>query len=572
MSWNIKTLVNSISDIANKVIQTGKEVINKIDFNLTDIINQINAQASKNLPPNSDSYRVILTIDDSSDEFKKLNGVSLVFDLIDSKSISKSVDITTHPLVNGDLVADHMYKNATIESLSGVFSTINSDKNWNQTKENGISSKLSLDENDYLSFVQELFEFLMDNGIMMSISTAKWQGKGVGATKVSRFKERNNMVIKSINWTEKYNTMDFSLEFMEVLTAGVQEAVPITTTDPTLPAQTDAIPTSLSEVGIDTSKIVPIIINILYDQELVESKFLSSLESSLNSGEYVAVFAAGGIGAIIGVGVMALLSAGPLGLLIGAAVGLILGIAYGIYKSVKALKASRANIAKFKYYKDPQKRKKEEERFLKLISNLSNQLISKLNFIYAYKISSNTDQEMMCNIDNNTYIFKFTKNNTTGTRNVDLQLYDEKLDTYYLATDEKIKKGYYNLSIYNTSGESVGRWGSHGVLASKSFDEAVGMEVLKTSGGHYVYLLNFKLIEIEEKWKQKMYDKADSGAYGTSGLNDEYEKDKKKMQEEMEEAQRDLSNYYILDCPFDIQYFNNIISDMLEEAIINYKE
>ena len=93
MGFNIKNIINSIPDIAKKVVDYGKDVINKIDFNLTDIINQINAQASKNLPPNSESYRVILTIDDCSDEFKNLNGINLVFDLVDSKSVSKSVAV-----------------------------------------------------------------------------------------------------------------------------------------------------------------------------------------------------------------------------------------------------------------------------------------------------------------------------------------------------------------------------------------------------------------------------------------------------------------------------------------------
>ena len=45
-----------------------------------------------------------------------------MFDYVSDNSTSLSSDLTTHPMVNGDMVADHMFKQPLTVTYSGKFS------------------------------------------------------------------------------------------------------------------------------------------------------------------------------------------------------------------------------------------------------------------------------------------------------------------------------------------------------------------------------------------------------------------------------------------------------------------
>ena len=62
---------------------------------------------------------------------------TLILDTVKDNSINLSSTVTTHPMVNGDIVADHMYNNPSNENISGTFSL-------NGSKSNIISDSSSV--------------------------------------------------------------------------------------------------------------------------------------------------------------------------------------------------------------------------------------------------------------------------------------------------------------------------------------------------------------------------------------------------------------------------------------------
>ena len=67
------------------------------------------------------SYRVVIETELDDQE------LFIEFDKVDDTDISSESDITTHPLVNGDTIADHMYRTPVTMSINGSFSKIHLD-------------------------------------------------------------------------------------------------------------------------------------------------------------------------------------------------------------------------------------------------------------------------------------------------------------------------------------------------------------------------------------------------------------------------------------------------------------
>ena len=127
-----------------------------------------------------------------------------MFDYVEDTSTTVSSEITTHPLVNGDIIADHMYNNPIDMSFSGTFSLFG-------------NKKYNFGTSDRLANIQETFERINREGIMCTLVKRSKGGDE------NRFKVRKNMVLTSINWTEHQSSMDFSFQFNEAITAIVDE-------------------------------------------------------------------------------------------------------------------------------------------------------------------------------------------------------------------------------------------------------------------------------------------------------------------------------------------------------------
>lgn len=139
------------------------------------------------------AYKITCTIDNKE--------TTILLDTINETSVNTSSNLTQHPIVNGDMVADHMYKDPITISLSGSFSL------------NGGTLMNISSTGSSLSNIQTLFERIKNEGIVCSLMKVMTDSK-----QNMRFLERNNMVLTSIRWSEKVNSMDFSFTFTQVLT------------------------------------------------------------------------------------------------------------------------------------------------------------------------------------------------------------------------------------------------------------------------------------------------------------------------------------------------------------------
>lgn len=139
------------------------------------------------------AYKISFTLDNQD--------TSIMLDTINDVSVASSSRLTRHPIVNGDIIADHMYKEAITVRLNGSFSL------------NGGTLVNINTSGSTLSNIQKLFERLKNEGIictLMKITT--------DATQNLRFLQRANMVLSDISWTEKINSMNFDFTFTQVLT------------------------------------------------------------------------------------------------------------------------------------------------------------------------------------------------------------------------------------------------------------------------------------------------------------------------------------------------------------------
>lgn len=116
---------------------------------------------------------------------------SIYLDQVDNITINATSDLTTHPMLNGDLVSDHIIKKPITVSFGGTFST------------NG-STKSDLIQK------QTLFENIKNNGWFCHISKINRN------TNKPCFIKRNNLVLTSIQWTEGINYVTYSFTFNQV--------------------------------------------------------------------------------------------------------------------------------------------------------------------------------------------------------------------------------------------------------------------------------------------------------------------------------------------------------------------
>ena len=87
-----------------------------------------------------------------------------MFDYVSDNSTSLSSDLTTHPMVNGDMVADHMFKQPLTVTYSGKFSLYG-----NKRTEYG--------KEDRLEQIQNIFERIKNEAIICELSTEAIDGQ-----------------------------------------------------------------------------------------------------------------------------------------------------------------------------------------------------------------------------------------------------------------------------------------------------------------------------------------------------------------------------------------------------------
>jgi len=430
------------------------------------------------------------------------------FDSVKDVSITSTSELTEHPLVTGDTIADHMYVQPATMTVQGKFA-LQGNKRYPY---NGAGERLAN--------IEELFERIKKDGI-----TSKLMTMAGNDASSSRFKIRENMALTSITWNEHLNSMDFTFQFNEVIQADVQEVeYDVDVVDPNLPALTDAASLDFTDTLLDWNAVDEVIIKKLYSIEAITAEFL---QFACDAAKSFSVGAATGlaVGLVVGFavlkGILAICGSIPVYGWIAAAVIVavcaIVGALIALFKSIeRANERRKYKVKQYQLYNDDRKNQQEVEDFCNYLGNVHQNLEYLNDVIQVYGFTNGTqNQECMAYIDDNYYIFRFTKNNTTNHWSLEV-----------LDIEENVK------GIVPDCNASV-----LGSLA----DCTLSNQIFRTSGGgFYVYLVS------------KSYE-ADTNT-GAS-------------QEEIDEHHTDLTNYYIVVSQTNMEQFNSMLGDVVLNAM-----
>lgn len=421
---------------------------------------------------------------------------SIILDTIEDVRVSSNSRVTEQPVVDGDIISDHMYRDPSTMTVNGTLS-LNGSK---VTVVNGKGSKLA-------NF-QELFEKIQKEGVKCDIIKLSLKNEDD-----IRFLQRHNMVLQSVSWTERINSMPYSMNFKEVITTEAI-AYDVDIDDAYLPAITEPDTLSFTSTLIDWDMIYRSIIKILKDNDLIKDAFINALSALGNESLKALVPAA--VAAVI-VGVMTALNSTPVGWVI-TAVGAVVGAAVimfkGIFNFFKSIsKQAKYKIKAFVWTNNAKKNEAEISRFGDFVDKLYKEFESINSLIQVYQVSSNKPQEAMISIGDEYYVFTFTFNNVS-------QVYSLKVENI----DSSITASQVNITTAPTNFGDLNN--SNRLLQAKN-----------TASVYLVY--------------NPVVDSADD------------------VTKSAEPDINDLRNYFIVVYNGDIEKFQEVVTKIIKQAIMN---
>ena len=338
----------------------------------------------------------------------------IVMDTINDNTISSTNTITEQPLLNGDFIADHMFRKPISYSLSGEF---------------GLGSKQGIVVNNgklQLTEIETLFERIKNEGVVCTI--VKVSTNDENPKEFPRFLKRDNLILESISWTERVNTLGFSFSFREIAFAeSIEYDVDID--DAFLPNVTAPRQASFSSTLLDQQALVETVLTVMYKEGILTTEFIKAMGQNKEQWAIAVVGSvAAGFATVYALVVSTSVVSGPVGWIIGAAVTLTMTIGYIIWRGVEA---NKYKVKPFEKYSD-----KEVERFQNLMKQIVNGVAELSDGLRVYQITSNDDQECILTIDDSYFVFNFKKHNEDQKR-------------YLLVTDNEVKpvgEGLYLLS------------------------------------------------------------------------------------------------------------------------------
>lgn len=327
---------------------------------------------------------------------------------INDSSIFASTQVVQHPMVTGDKVADHMYREPDSISLSGTVS---------QYKSSAV-----VNENVFtLQSFEDLFERVKNEGVVCSLVRMSVDDSGTASPK---FKIRNNLVLKSINLTERNNTLDFSFSFEQVLFSETIE-YDVTVDDNNMPNVQYPEMKNFSESLFDKSKAVEAIVTYLKEEGFITEEFWNKFFNWQSSKEFYAgaIIAGAGVGISVTTYIAVGTSIGAVAGLIGTVAGLAVGlVVYSVCKLIQiGDKARKYKTKPFEKWND-----KEKTRFEEFLKSLSNEFDAFNTAIKVYQLTSDDDQQICLSIGDTYYTFVFTTNNVNKNKSLSIKNIDEK--------------------------------------------------------------------------------------------------------------------------------------------------
>lgn len=362
----------------------------------------------------------------------------LVLDTQEEKTVKSSATIAQQPLQSGDTMSDHMYRDPTEYSISGAFSL--NGKNW------ADDSYDFMEKGDRLTNVQEVFEYIKDNGILCRLVTIDEDdvsslnsagGSPIKANARSRFKIRSNMALKNITWKEKQNTVSYQFDFVEVIMVEAQEYEELSEEERQglgLPYVTSPIGSSLGTVLADTGQLNQTIIRTLYDNGYINDDWFTLVCEGISELTRDALIAAAVISVGLAVAVITAVPAAiavaaaaatggsilaalagsvsavfPVGTIVVAAAAIIAGIAIGVANFIKWLDKKKKQTLAFKLVNG--KPDQDWERMQNLFDDIELAVNKVKSGLTIYNINGNVRQTVTINIGGEYYLIEFDKSN-----------------------------------------------------------------------------------------------------------------------------------------------------------------
>lgn len=362
-------------------------------------------------------YSLLISYDDP--ETNKT--VSIYLDTVNDTSVSNVSVVTTHPTSEGTPVSDHMYREPITLNVNGQIST-----NSGRT--------LIMEEAGYsLARVEERFEMIKNKGLKCTVTKISYDNNSQNRIELPQFVVRQNMVLKSIGWTEKINTLGFSFGFQEVLTT--ETLTPVANPDDNfLPNITYARSANFSDTFIDWDEVDKQILKMLYENKIVTDEFLNEVcvantyLASIAIGLGITAVATGTTFAVVAAtGVAIAAGCGPIGWAIAGLGALAIGIGAVVLANAEARK--KEETAKQVYYKYgiQQFREgtdKEIKRFNEYYEKLHEYIRTIDTSVKLWRIPQNSAQETLLSINNVYFIFNFEKNNVDPNIMYNINVYD----------------------------------------------------------------------------------------------------------------------------------------------------
>lgn len=322
---------------------------------------------------------------------------TIVLDTVEDTTVNGSSTITEYPMVNGDIVSDHAIVEPISLSLSGSFAL------------NGSNQIIVDDGGARLASIEKFFEDLQRNATLCEIVKVT-----VSAENQARFLRRSSMCLKSYSWTEKISSLDYTLNFKQVLLVDIQEPEDVVI-DENLPDINAPKTSNFTETLFDVNQFDAQLITVLKSEKLIADDFIDYMKG-LDKAALLAV----------GVAVVAALLVVQLVPLIGQAASIAIVIAAAavtmVFSLIKLIKRKIAEakykMQAFQYYKNKKKLTNETQRFSEFVENMHNQLQKLNDALKVYKIPSDGAQECLLQINDDMYDFIFTRDNTTNHYNL----------------------------------------------------------------------------------------------------------------------------------------------------------
>lgn len=339
---------------------------------------------------------------------------AIEFDVVDSIDVTSTSDLTTYPLVNGDVVADHMIRQPISLTVSGKFALLGS-----------RTTNFSGSSNDRLHNIQDYFENLKNSGTLCKL-VVRSRVDGV-----ERFKERNCVVLTSIRWGELQSSLIFTFTFNEIMLINVEDFdssnEELWNVDPNVPAITDGVSRSFTDEVISKADVMVAVLQtaISYgimtpefaEKYINDSKLIDELDSSQLNGvtrnQYMTTALFGTAAGIYGAAGIAagLILGGPVGWVVGIFGLIIAGIGIGVaYAASQDYKYAREQ---FSLSLDDYKNSQLVDEFDAFTSEVFQEIDILNEFNQFFRFTSNEAQECLLTISNDYYVFVISKNNVT---------------------------------------------------------------------------------------------------------------------------------------------------------------